>query len=61
MRSGEKTKIGFPEMMKEMPKMIMKTINKIMKIKMPEQMEHRQAGCATLLFKNCFLRRRVTT
>jgi hypothetical protein len=31
------------------------------KIKMPEQMEHRQvAGCRTLTFKHCFSRRRAT-
>ena len=65
-RAGEKTK-SLPDMMKEMPDMIMKKMLEqiimmkikmreqiMMKIKMREQMEHRQAGCGTLMFKNCF-------
>jgi hypothetical protein len=68
-RAGEKTK-SLPDMMKEMSDMIMKIkmpdmIMKIkmpdmtMKMKMPEQMEHRRAGCGTLMFKRCFSSRRV--
>ena len=39
--------------------MKIKMPEQIMKIKMPEQMEHRQAGCGTLMFKHCFSSRRV--
>ena len=39
-----------------------KTKGMIMKIKMPEQtmMDHRWAGCRTLMFKSCFSSRQVT-
>ena len=58
--AGEKAK-SLPDMMKEMPETIMKMNKQIMKVKMPEHMKHRQAGWATLMFKNCFSSKRVTT
>ena len=50
--AGEKAK-SLPDMMKEMTETIMKMNKQIMK--------HHQEGWATLIFKNCFSSRRVTT
>ena len=69
--AGDKAK-SLPDMMKEMPKKIMKMNKQIMKDmikKMPETilkmnkqiMKHHQDGWATPVFKNCFSSRQVTT
>ena len=50
-----------PDMM--MRKMPEQTKGMIMKMKMPAEqtmMDHRWAGCRTLIFKSCFSSRRIT-
>jgi hypothetical protein len=44
-----------PDMMRKI-----KREDMIMKMKMQEQMDHRWAGCRTLMFNTFFLSRRVT-